>query len=340
MRARRAPSEDERRTARLLFSEELAEGAVDEADLVAEPAVRAAVRDRGIPGLPRRFAQAARRRLGRLDAWEEFTAPAVAARRAVLGAAADRPPRILLRMDEYPHWLAEREPERFGDAAFAPWRDLLAAAGCRHLVAVLPRPAADPEAPAGPSRDLLDAEVTRLHQLRSDGAAFGLHGEEHRTRSSNPHRHSELGRRRPSEVAALVDRARDRLAARAGIAPRVLVPPFNTVDADAWPTLAARFDVITGGPESVLRLGLHPTPSFRDGAVYLPVYPPLYGSAVDVGPALERHLEAATGLWTPVVLHWGWEAHQGWTALERLVHRIAPYAADWEDFLDAVEKSR
>ena len=336
---RPVPSLDEQRTTRLLFSDELARGRVEEVDLRA-PEVHAAVADPGVPALPRRVVQAAGRRLGRLDPWERFVAPAVRARRAVLGAAADRPPKILLRMDEYPHWLAAREPDRHGDAAFAPWAEILAAAGCPHLVAVVPRPAEDPETRDGPSRALDDVEVARLEELAAAGAEFGLHGYSHRTRFRSPRLHTELGHRSPREVGALVDRARAELADRAGVHPRVLVPPFNTFGARQWAALAARFDVITGGPESVLRMGLHPTPSFRDGAVYLPSHPPLYGSAAEVLPALERHLETGTGLWTPVVLHWGWEAHEGWRALERLVTRIAPYAARWDDFLDAVEKSR
>ena len=39
------------------------------------------------------------------------------------------------------------------------------------------------------------------------------------------------------------------------------------------------------------------------------------------------------------MLHWGWEADEDWQALERLLEAIAPYAADWEDFLAAVRAS-
>jgi hypothetical protein len=46
------------------------------------------------------------------------------------------------------------------------------------------------------------------------------------------------------------------------------------------------------------------------------------------------------GLWVPVVLHWGWEAGDGFTDLQRLLDRIAPYAARWEDFRDAIARSR
>ncbi len=278
------------------------------------------------------------RKLGGLDPYARHTAPAVAARRAVLGDRADGPPRVLLRMDEYPHWLAAREPDRFGDEAFAPWAELLA--GHPHLIAVVPRLAADPMQAHGPSRDLTDVEVARLRALAADGVAFGLHGDEHRTRFRNPRRQTELGERSPAEVGALLDGARERLAARTGIETSVLVPPFNTFSARQWTALADRFTVVTGGPESVLRVGAAAPGTFRAGTVYLPAYEPMYGTATQVLPALERHLDARTGLWTPIVLHWGWEATNGWRDLERLVARVAPYLSSWGDFADAVEKSR
>jgi hypothetical protein len=329
---------DEQRSARLLFSPELAEGLVAEDEVLASPAVRAAVRDRGVPWLPRRAGQVVGRKLGRLDPYARHTAPAVAARRAVLGARAHGPPRVLLRMDEYPHWLAAREPDHYGDAAFAPWAEALA--GHPHLIAVLPRLAADPMRAHGPSRDLTDTEVQRLGSLAADGVAFGLHGNEHRTRFADPRRRTELGERSPAEVGALLDDARERFRARTGLDTSVLVPPFNTFSARQWPALADRFAVVTGGPEAILRVGAAAPGTFRDGTVYLPAYEPLYGSAAEVLPALERHLEARTALWTPIVLHWGWEAAHGWRDLERLVARVAPYLSSWSDFADAVEKSR
>ncbi|WP_166660096.1 DUF2334 domain-containing protein [Actinomycetospora succinea] len=243
-------------------------------------------------------------------------------------------------MDEYPHWLAEREGPRFDDAAFAPWHEILAGAGCPHLIAVVPRVADDPETRDGAARDLSDVEVRRLAALADDGVEFGLHGYEHRTRFRNPRLHTELGHRPRREVGDLLDRALETLRERTGLQPRVLVPPFNTFGARQFPEFATRFRVVTGGPESVLRLGFHAGPTWRGDAVYLPAYPPLYGTAADVLPEVERRIEDETGLWTPVVLHWGWEAERGWKDLIRLVDAVAPYATRWSEFLDAVEMSR
>lgn len=330
---------DARRSARLLFAAELAEGRVSEGEVMSRPEVFTATRPSSVPTLPRRIRQALDRRSGRLDPEHRIAGPAVAARRAVLGDASVRAPRFLLRMDEYPHWLAQRRPERYNDRAFSPWHEILRERACAHLVAVVPRIAEDPEARRGGSRDLLDEEVARLRQLAADGVELGLHGYEHRTRFRHPRLHTELGQRSRREVAGLLDEAADRLEDQVGVRARVLVPPFNTFDARQYPELAARFRVVTGGPESILRMGFQTTPAFREGAVYLPCYPPLYGTAAEVRPAVERALQAGTGLWTPVVLHWGWEADRGWKDLEHLIDLISPHAARWDDFLTTVELS-
>jgi peptidoglycan/xylan/chitin deacetylase (PgdA/CDA1 family) len=333
-------TQDEWRTARLLFAEELRTGAVAEADLQDRPEVRAAVRARSVPPLPARVVQAQSRRSGRLDPVRAAVEPAVRARRAVLGAAAQAAPRLLVRMDEYPHWRAQESPERYGDAAFAPWHEIMVGAGCAHLIAVVPRIADDPMRSHGVSRDLTDDEVTRLHRLADDGVEFGLHGYDHRTRYRHPRLHTEFGGRRRSALARLLRDALAALDTRAGIRPRVLVPPFNTFGARQYPLLSALFDVVTGGPEAILRIGYHAGPVWRGDAVYLPAYPPMYGTAKEILPAVQRQIDEGTGLWTPVVLHWGWEADRGWRDLERFAELVAPYATSWKVFLDAVEFSR
>ncbi|HEY0777141.1 MAG TPA: DUF2334 domain-containing protein, partial [Gemmatirosa sp.] len=173
-----------------------------------------------------------------------------------------------------------------------------------------------------------------------DGVEFALHGYDHRTRHANPRRHTELGGRSARALADLLDRAMDELESRTGVVPRVLVPPFNTFNARQYPTLADRFPVVTGGPESILRMGYQPTAAWRNGAVYLPAYPPLYGTAAEVLESLERYVDDGTGVWTPVALHWRWEAERGWKDLDRLAAFMAPYAVAWSTFLDLVERSR
>jgi hypothetical protein len=54
---------------------------------------------------------------------------------------------------------------------------------------------------------------------------------------------------------------------------------------------------------------------------------------------VKRLVDAGVGTWVPIVLHMAWEADQGFEGLQRLVETVAPYAAPWEDFLGAVDRS-
>lgn len=334
------PDVDAARGARLLFDAELAAGALD-ATAVAVPAVLDVVRPRPVPSAPRRLSQDVARKLGRLGHERANDAPLVAARRAVLGDRAAAPPRFLVRVDEFPHYQAWDDPERFGSAGFERFHGILQAAGVPYLVAALPRVSRAPLDPDGrESRPLDEGEAVLLRRAAaSAGVAVALHGRDHRTRFASPRRHSELCGLDDEATAVLLDDALAELD-RHGVYPDVFVAPYNRFDASQWPALAARFPIVCGGPESIRRIGFQRTPVWRGDAVYLPAYAPFYGHARDVLPAAERAIEQGTGLWTPIVLHWGWEAEAGWRELEALCARIAPYAAEWTAFRAAVERSR
>ncbi|HZV74154.1 MAG TPA: DUF2334 domain-containing protein [Conexibacter sp.] len=331
---------DAARGARLLFDAEIASGTLDPAAVAVAP-VLGAVRPRRVPPAPLRLAQDVARKLGRLDHERAVDAPLVAARRAVLGERAAAPPRFLVRVDEFPHYRAWDDPARFGSDGFERFHAILQAAGVPYLVAALPRLSREPLDPRGrESRPLDDAEAALLRQVAAArGVAIALHGRDHRTRFASPRRHSELCGLDARATAALLDDALAELD-RHGIYPDVFVAPYNRFDAAQWPALAARFPIVGGGPESIRRIGFQRTPQWRDGAVYLPAYTPFYDRAREVLPAAERAIERQTGLWTPIVLHWGWEADAGWRELEALCARIAPFAAEWTAFRAAVERSR
>ncbi len=331
-------AQDQARTARLLLDAELAAGALAP-EALEVPAVRRATRVRAVPPRPLRVAQQVRYKLGRLDFETAVAEPLLAARRAVLGEGA-APPRFLVRVDEFPHYQAWDDPERFGTARFERFHEIMAGAGVPYLVAVLPRVAREPLSPTtSGSRVLEPDEVAMLRRLSGERVAFGLHGRDHRTRFSSPRRHSELCGLSLAATEELLDDGLMELA-RHEIQPAVFVPPYNRFDAGQFDVLARRFEVVCGGPESIGTMGFHSTPQWRGEAVYLPSYAPVYGRAVDVLPTVERAIERAAGLWMPVVLHWGWEMQAGWGDLERLAERIAPYAAGWEDLHGAIQRSR
>jgi hypothetical protein len=216
----------------------------------------------------------------------------------------------------------------------------MAEAGVAYLLAVVPQWTHLPLRPdADGGRPLDDRDRELIERMRDDGVALAQHGTTHRTRFSSPRRRSELTGLDPSALASLLLAGRRRLEA-VGISPRVLVPPFNRFDAAQWAVLASGYDVITGGPESVLTLGFHGGPQWRGEAVYLPCYEPLYDRAAGLLGAVERMIERRPGTWVPVVLHTGWEVGDDFAGLARLARRIAPYAASWHDFMRAVDASR
>ncbi len=262
--------------------------------------VRAALRPRPVPSAPVRFAQRVQRKLGRLEYEQAVAAPLMAARREALGTAAAGPPRFLVRMDEFPHYMAWDQPERYGTSAYVRFHELMREAGVPYLVAVLPRVSAASLDPAGTRwRALEDDERALLARMPSEGVSYGLHGLDHRTRHDSPRRHSELcGLSIAGDRGAARD-ARSSELEPSGIRPRVFVPPYNRFDARQYPLLAREFDVVCGGPETVGLLGFQRTPVWRGDAVYLPSYHPLYGHAGEVLEGASRLIEAQAALWAP-----------------------------------------
>jgi hypothetical protein len=303
------------------------------------PAVLRALRTRPVPPWPERARQRVAMKRGRLDYEHDWLEPLQAARRTALGPGADGPPKFLVRVDEFPYYSGYDNPT-FGYDASMRFHAVMADAGVDYLLAVVPQWTHEPLRPDGSGgRSLDDRDRELVERMASEGVVFAQHGATHRTRFSNPRRRSELGGLGAADLRALLDGGRERLEA-IGIRTRVLVPPFNRFDAGQWDVLASRYDVITGGPESVLMMGFHGGPQWRGEAIYLPCYDPLYEKAAVVLGAVERLLARGIGTWIPVVLHMGWEVEDGFAALGRLARRIAPYAVSWREFLHAVEASR
>jgi len=294
----------------------------------------------GVPPLPLRLAQAVAMKRGRIS-WESHVVePLLAARRAALGEAAGGEPRVLVRVDEFPHARAFDSAGPYGTERFRRFHAVLAEAEVPYLLAITPRVSRDYLDPqTSESRPLVDGELSCFRALAREGVVFGLHGLDHRTRHASPRRHSELLGLSSSATAERIDAARG-IFAELGLETPVFVAPFNRFDASQYRLLAERFEVVCGGPESVRLLGFSQTPAWRGEAVYLPSYPPLYGTATEAAVGLERLIERRAALWAPLTLHWGWEARDDFAGLRRLCRRLAGRARDWGEFLRAVAASR
>jgi hypothetical protein len=327
---------DEHRSAQLLFSRERAAGQVSDTDL-ERPEVRRAVRSRAVPHSPRRLAQRLAMRRGRLTYADDCIPAFRAARDVVLGRSAEgEAPRVLVRVDEFPHARSLDQPQSYGSEAFKRFHSILADAGVPYLLAVTPmlsREYLQPGVTDG--RPMSDLEFGLLRRVLDEGVVPAVHGLDHRTRDAHPRRHSEFSGLDAQELSERLDKAAA-LLLEGDVAASVFVPPFNRFDARQYELLSARFEVVCGGPETVTSLGYHRSPLWRGDAVYLPSYEPFYGRSATVQSALERHVGGARGLLLPVTLHWGWEADDGWQALERAARALAPMAVSWQTFLEEV----
>jgi hypothetical protein len=332
---------DEIRTAGLLFGEELALGLV-EPEALRIPAVLRTVRSHTVPSpLSRRFQERQLRR-GRLSWQRHSLEPRMAARRAVLGDAALGRPKLLIRVDAFPHVTALDDPGRHPVADAAAFHAIMRDAGVPYLMSVTPRV---PRRPLEPQldewREHTGEERDLLAELRRDGVSFGVHGLDHRTRSANPRRYGEFGGGKRKETEERLDTALAVLRDEA-LHADVFVPPYERFGAACWEAFAERFDVVCGGPPSVGTMGFHQTPSWRGDAVWMPAYAPLHGSPAEVLPAVRELVERQTSLWIPVALHWDQALADGGHALRELCAVLAAdeLARSWEDFLLAAGASR
>ena len=326
---------DELRNAALLLGADRAR-VLSDVDGRGCPALLTAARRRRIPRRAVRLAHAVLAKAGRLSYESGSLAPATAARRAVLGDAAEDAPRFLIRVDEFPHARAADLPDRYGAGAFARFHEVMLAAGVPYLVAALPRLSVDyldPEETAWVRMDERSAGM--LRRVQDEGVSVGLHGLTHRTVSADPRRHSELCGLSEGELSEMLDTGLGVLG-EIGVVPRAFVAPFNRFDPGQYAQLARRFPVITGGPESVRLMGWHPTPTWLGDAVYMPCYPPLYGRARDLLAVVRDLVGRRVGGWVPLVLHWGWEMDAGLTDLRALCDELAGVAASWDAFLAEV----
>lgn len=332
---------DELRSARILFRSELASGRIGEAEL-DHPAVRRAVRWGWMPR-PVRLAQRAAVKFGRLTYEQAVVEPFMRARRELLGEAeATGPPRLLVRVDEFPHYLGHGAPrfERvYASEHYLAFHGALAAVGVPYLLAVSPRVSHNPLDPTDTEwRPLDEFERGVLRRLVSDGVEFAMHGLKHQTRHPDPSRHSEIAGLGDTELKSLLETSTRELT-EAGVETRVFVPPYNRFDPRQYDELARRFDVVCGGPENVLLWGYRRTPLWRGDAVYMPSYAPFYGDAESLAPAIERLVELQAPVWVPVALHWGWEFENDWRTLEQLATLLAPHARPWSEFFAEMQAS-
>ncbi len=202
-----------------------------------------------------------------------------------------------MRVDEFPHYLAWDEPDRYGNERFRRFHELMVGAGVPYLIAVPPRVS---HAPLDPQQSRWrapeDAERELLASSQARGSRLPCTASTTARASPSPRRHSELCGLDRRATEKLIDTALEELAAL-GISTEVFVAPYNRFDVEQYDVLASRFAVVCGGPESVGLIGFQRTPLWRGEAVYLPVLSPAVRARAR-GPA--RGAEADRAAYRPV----------------------------------------
>lgn len=322
-------------SAALTFDAELQEGRVTVDALIAAGAPTA-LRPRFAPA-PLRLAHTLRRRRGRLGFHEVAGDRVWGIRRRLFGDEARRPPRILVRVDEFP-LVGAYDRAVQTSAAFGEFHQLMGEHGVPYLLAVPGAVAHRALDPRGQLRRPWDRAEREVLSSLGAGVELAVHGLDHRTRRRQPRQRSELAGLGAGPLAQRLDATHAALA-ELGTEPAVFVPPFNRFDRRQLPLLCSRYRVICGGPETVPILGAQPTPTWLGDCVYLPSYPPFYGRAAEIGAAIAREIERARGCWVPLVLHWEWEQRDGWRGLRRLLEELGAHAVRWQELLDAAARA-
>jgi uncharacterized protein DUF2334 len=328
------------RTARLHLDRELQAGRITEAVATSDDVLRTTPAS-ALPSAAGRASQRIALKLRSRSSLDAMLGPAAATRQGALGLVDEAPPRILVRVDEFP--CATRLDARLGKFGPGPawlFHELMLKHGVSYLMAIVPRLVDDPLDHRGTDRGgFRDGERELVERMRDDGITLAQHGTSHRTRYASPRRRSEYCGLPLDELAASLDEGRA-LLDELGIEAEILIPPFNRFDAVQWPMLASRYRVVAGGPESIRLVGLQPSPLWIGDAVYVPSYRPLYGDAGTIHAAIDKVIAAAPGCWVSIVLHMTWEIADGLQRLDNLLERIAPFTTSWAEFLGAVERSR
>jgi predicted deacetylase len=233
--------------------------------------------------------------------------------------------KIVVRVDDFP-W------NGWDLSQFEEFHNIMMENRIPYLLAVTPKLASNPlDSTCDKFRALTEGEVRFLRDAK-EAIAVALHGLTHKVNYTikDYTRRSEFIGLPTEELAARLDEGMQILH-EIGLDIKTCVPPYNTFDMQSMLALKARFQVITGGPESVIHLGLRLSPSILSDRLYLPSYIGPYGRAWEVLAFVDKVRRERVRLLIPVTLHWHWEAERGYTELKQLCNAIKDYVRPWSN---------
>ena len=184
-----------------------------------------------------------------------------------------------------------------------------------YCLGVTPYLADDPFRPTSSFCNRMTGYVADIIEKIASRTDIALHGLTHRTRDYE--NRSEFNGMVPDEVEQAIIQGIEALD-ELKISPLAFIPPFNSITISALPVLSNYFEVLCGGPESVVNLGFRPSPSRLCGMIYLPSYPPVYGLASEMQNFVNYLMQISLPTVVPLTLHWAWEEKDDFRGLRSL----------------------
>jgi hypothetical protein len=236
--------------------------------------------------------------------------------------SADLTPKVVVRVDDYPHWTVSTN-------RFWEFHSALAVHGVRYLLGATPFLVTEPLSPGWDQpRPLDEQEWTLLAGAVARGELeVGLHGATHHTGVGKVA--SEFDWLSSEEAERTITRAWEWLVAR-GVTPVAFVPPFNRFPARLWTVLPSDCPILCLGPESLRDVPLLWSPAAYRNRTVVYSLRPFYGRASAILDRLQRGrwLEIE-GTVIPITLHWTWELSDGFEAVSNLARYVAGFAVHW-----------
>ncbi|MCX8082784.1 MAG: DUF2334 domain-containing protein [bacterium] len=234
-------------------------------------------------------------------------------------------PMFLIRVDDFPHW------EKSIDD-FKRFHSIMEEFETPYLLGVTPYLSLDRHNPFNNRFKILEEKEVEI--IKHPLIEIAMHGFTHQT--NNPKRNQEFVGLKEKEVKEKIEKGL-KILREVDINPTAFIPPFDEVDLTSYKGLSKYFKIITGGPESAKYLGYKVSPSYFEGALYIPSYRPLssYQRCSGLVKAIKSSdiMSIKRCVILPVVIHWTREINDRYESLRKLLSILEGKVINWKILL-------
>lgn len=232
-----------------------------------------------------------------------------------LGLTKNNTPKIIIRVDDFPHWTKKIDD-------FIKFDNIMKKYRITYILGVTPYLAIQPHIPNSKDfRKLNKKEIKILKNgIKENRIILAMHGLTHKTTSYK--KYSEYINKPNKEIEREIEFG-FKLFKEYGLPkPTILIPPYNSFNKDNLEIFKNYFKIITGGPETIKEFGkIH----LLKGINYIPSYYPNYlkkNNIVKYKP--QSNLNCIT-------IHWAWFNEE---ELNKLFYKIKPYILNYKEYVD------